>query len=52
MKHLNNREKVKVYRDNNRDGKYDLNEANIHEGIYGINIHRKNKVGRKKIYTN
>ena len=39
---------VKVYRDNNRDGKYDLNEANVHEGIYGINIHRATKwEGRK-----
>ena len=39
---------VKVYRDNNRDGKYDLNEINVHEGIYGINIHRKTKWEGKK----
>ena len=31
---------VKVYRDKNKDGVYDLSEENIHEGIYGINIHR------------
>ena len=31
---------VKVYRDNNRDNNYDLLEENVHEGIYGINIHR------------
>jgi hypothetical protein len=31
---------VKVYRDNNKDGKYDMLEENIHEGIFGINIHK------------
>jgi peptidoglycan hydrolase-like protein with peptidoglycan-binding domain len=31
---------VKVYRDNNMDGKYDMLEENIKEGIFGINIHR------------
>ena len=31
---------VKVYRDKNMDGKYDMLEENIHEGIYGINLHR------------
>ena len=31
---------VKVYRDNNLDGKYDMLEENIHEGIFGINLHR------------
>ena len=30
----------KVYRDNNRDGKYDLLEESIDEGLFGINIHR------------
>ena len=39
---------VKVYRDKNKDGKYDLNESNVYEGIYGINIHRATKwEGRK-----
>jgi hypothetical protein len=31
---------VKVYRDNNKDGKYDMLEENIQEGIFGINIHK------------
>ena len=39
---------VKVYRDNNRDKKYDLLEENVHEGIYGINIHRATKYAGKK----
>ena len=37
---LGQQKPVKVYRDNNRDDKYDLLEENVHEGIYGINIHR------------
>ena len=37
---LGQKSAVKVYRDNNRDGKYDLLEENIDEGIFGINIHR------------
>ena len=31
---------VKVYRDNNKDGVYDLNESTVDEGLFGINIHR------------
>jgi hypothetical protein len=31
---------VKVYRDNNKDGVYDMLEENIQEGIFGINIHK------------
>jgi len=31
---------VKVYRDNNMDDEYDLIEENVHEGVYGINIHK------------
>ena len=34
---------VKVYRDNNLDNCYDLNEENLQEGIFGINIHRATK---------
>jgi hypothetical protein len=37
---LGQQKPVKVYRDNNKDGKYDLLEENIDEGIFGINIHR------------
>ena len=37
---LGQKKPVKVYRDNNRDGKYDLIEESVQEGIFGINIHR------------
>ena len=36
---------IKVYRDKNRDRCYDMLEENIHEGIYGINIHRASATG-------
>ena len=45
---LGQQKPVKVYRDKNKDGKYDLSEENIHEGIYGINIHRATKYAGKK----
>lgn len=31
---------VEVYRDDNLDNCYDLNENNVQEGLFGINIHR------------
>lgn len=34
---------VKVYRDGNKDDKYDLKPETIDTGIFGINIHRSNK---------
>ena len=37
---LGQQKPVKVYRDNNRDGKYDLLEESIDEGLFGININR------------
>ena len=37
---LGQKSPVKVYRDDNRDSKYDLLEENVQEGIFGINIHR------------
>ena len=37
---LGQQKPVKVYRDNNRDSKYDLFEERVEEGIFGINIHR------------
>ena len=47
---LGQQKPVKVYRDNNRDGKYDLLEENIDEGIFGINIHRATgKAGGKSV---
>ena len=39
---------VKVYRDNNRNNHYDLDEKTIEEGIFGINIHRATKYAGKK----
>jgi len=37
---LGQKENVTVYRDNNRDNNYDLNESKTDTGIFGINIHR------------
>tara|TARA_B100000902_G_C27223201_1_gene870776 strand:+ start:649 stop:1263 length:615 start_codon:yes stop_codon:yes gene_type:complete len=37
---LRQQKPVQVYRDDNKDGKYDLLEENVQEGIFGINIHR------------
>ena len=37
---LGQQKPVKVYRDNNLDNKYDLNEDSLEEGLFGINIHR------------
>ena len=37
-----------VYRDNNRDAKYNLDESKTDTGIFGINIHRASKYEGKK----
>ena len=37
---LRQKKPLKVYRDGDRDDTYDFIEENVHEGIYGINIHR------------
>jgi hypothetical protein len=42
---LKQQKPVKVYRDKNKDGNYDMLEENIKEGIYGINIHRASATG-------
>ena len=34
---------VQVYRDDNLDNCYDMNEESLQEGIFGINIHRATK---------
>lgn len=34
---------VKVYRDGNKDDIYDMYNEVIHEGLFGINIHRSNQ---------
>ena len=39
---------VTVYRDNNRDGNYDLDDNNTQTGLYGINIHRATGRAGKK----
>mgnify|MGYP003155328724 FL=1 len=45
---LGQQKPVKVYRDNNRDGWYNLNEDSVQEGLFGINIHRATKHAGKK----
>ena len=41
---------LKVYRDGNQDDVYDMIEENVHEGIYGINIHRAtSRVGGESV---
>ena len=37
------RKLLKVYRDDNRDDHYNLNESTVQEGIFGINIHKAGK---------
>ena len=37
---LGQKKNVTVYRDNDRDNNYDLNESKTDTGIFGINIHR------------
>ena len=37
---LRQKSNVTVYRDNNRDNDYDLDESKTDTGIFGINIHR------------
>ena len=47
---LGQQKPVKVYRDKNKDGKYDLLEENVDEGVFGINIHRATgRAGGKSI---
>ena len=45
---LGQKKDVTVYRDNNRDGNYDLDESKTDTGLFGINIHRATKWGGKK----
>ncbi len=37
---LGQKKDVTVYRDKNKDGKYDFDESSTTTGLYGINIHR------------
>ena len=45
---LGQQNNVTVYRDNNRDDNYDLDDNNTQTGIYGINIHRATGRAGKK----
>ena len=37
---LGQKKDVSVYRDSNRDNKFDLDESKVDTGLFGINIHR------------
>ena len=48
---LGQKKDVTVYRDRNKDGKYDLNESTTDTGLFGINIHRAtSRVGKTSTY--
>lgn len=38
--------KCRVYRDNNRDNRLDMNVQTVEEGVFGINLHRAKNVGK------
>ena len=44
---LGQQNNVTVYRDRDRDGKYDFDESTVDTGLYGINIHRATKYAGK-----
>ena len=45
---LGQKKPLTVYRDNNRDSNYDLDESKTDTGLFGINIHRASKYEGKK----
>jgi len=45
---LGQKKPLTVYRDNNRDDNYDLDESKTDTGLFGINIHRASKYEGKK----
>ena len=50
---LGQKKDVTVYRDNDRDDKYDLDENNTTTGLFGINIHRATALeGKTSTYVN
>ena len=50
---LGQKKPVTVYRDNNRDHNYDLDESNTDTGVFGINIHRATALeGKTSTYVN
>ena len=49
---LGQQKDVTVYRDRNKDGKYDFDETTTDTGLFGINIHRAtSKSGRTSTYV-
>ena len=49
---LGQQRSVKVYRDRDKDGKYDFDPSTIDEGLFGINIHRATKhAGKTSTYV-
>lgn len=44
-KALVQRKTVQVYRDKNKDNKYDMNQETIDDGLFGINIHHSSATG-------
>jgi len=50
---LGQKKDVTVYRDNDRDDKYDLDESKTDTGLFGINIHRATgRSGKTSTYVN
>ena len=50
---LGQKKDVTVYRDRNKDDKYDLNESTTDTGVFGINIHRATShPGKTSTYVN
>ena len=50
---LGQKKNVTVYRDNDRDDNYDLDESKTDTGLFGINIHRATgRAGKKSTYVN
>ena len=50
---LGQKENVTVYRDNNRNDKYEFDESTVDTGVFGINIHRATALeGKTSTYVN
>ena len=50
---LGQKKPVTVYRDNNRNDKYEFDESSCDTGVFGINIHRATALeGKKSTYVN
>ena len=50
---LGQKKDVTVYRDNNRNDKYEFDESSVDTGVFGINIHRATALeGKKSTYVN